>query len=97
MLFECTADMMLIPIFVKITKNLAELHEDRRDKIEEENKLARIIKIKEIDQISKSTKEALEDVKLENSCKTLKKRISAHAKKIESNLKQHLNNSKSHP
>ena len=88
MLFECIADMMLIPIFINITKNLAELHEDRRDKIEEQNKLARIIKIKEIDQISKSTKEALEDVELENSGKTIKEHISAHAAKIESNLKK---------
>ena len=37
MLFECIADMILILIFVNITKDLAEVHEDRRDKIEEKN------------------------------------------------------------
>ena len=88
MLFEYIAHLILIPIFVNITRTLAELHEDRRDKIEEQNKLARSIKVKERDQISKSTKEALEDVELENSGKTLKEHISAHAVKIESDLKK---------
>ena len=48
----------------------------------------RIIKIKEIDRISKATKEALKDIALNNSNKTIKELNTAHAAKIESNLKK---------
>ena len=46
MLFECIADMILIPIFVNITKDLAEVHEDRRDKIEEKTNEQKLSKSK---------------------------------------------------
>ena len=86
LLFQKIADLMLIPVFVNVTKNLAELHIKRRLEIEEQKKLAKIIQVKETDKITQATKSALEDIELDDQGTKIIQHLNACAAKIEDKL-----------